>query len=66
MDAEGEVERVPFATWDPDQPATNAGPHSSMVEPVRVTLGKGDMLYLPAMWCVSLDLLIRGNGGECC
>lgn len=45
-----EAERVPFATWDPDRPEEHAGPHSKLVEPVRVTLEKGDMLYLPAMW----------------
>lgn len=48
----GETGRVPFATWDPDRPEENAGPHSKLVEPVRVTLEKGDMLYLPAMWYV--------------
>ncbi|CAN8095637.1 unnamed protein product [Discula destructiva] len=45
-----EAEPVPFATWDPDRPEENAGFHSKLVDPVRVTLDKGDMLYLPAMW----------------
>jgi len=47
-----QVEHVPFATWDPDRPAENAGLHAKSVQPVRVTLEKGDMLYLPAMWFV--------------
>lgn len=50
--AEGddEPDRVPFATWDPDQRDENATPYSKLPEPMRVTLDKGDMLYLPAMW----------------
>lgn len=50
--AEGgnEPDRVPFATWDPDRPDENATKYSKLVEPMRVTLDKGDMLYLPAMW----------------
>lgn len=43
-------EPVPFATWDPDDPETNATPLSSFARPLRVTLEPGDMLYLPAMW----------------
>lgn len=45
-----ESDAVPFATWDPDQPGENATPYSKLVEPMRVTLQQGDMLYLPAMW----------------
>jgi len=45
-----ESEDVPFATWDPDQPAENATAYSALAEPVRVTLEPGDMLYLPCMW----------------
>lgn len=41
---------VPFAIWDPDQPDENATPYSKLAEPMRVTLHRGDMLYLPAMW----------------
>lgn len=48
-DGEG-VERVPFATWDPDEPQVNATSQSRLAEPMRFTLEKGDMLYLPAMW----------------
>ncbi|KAK7749736.1 hypothetical protein SLS53_000315 [Cytospora paraplurivora] len=45
-----EVQRVPFAIWDPDCPDDNATPYSRLAEPMRVTLEPGDMLYLPAMW----------------
>jgi jumonji domain-containing protein 7 len=46
---EGE-ETVPFAIWDPDKPAENATPYSALVQPMRVTLNPGDMLFLPCMW----------------
>ncbi|KAF3770712.1 hypothetical protein M406DRAFT_320480 [Cryphonectria parasitica EP155] len=45
-----EAEFVTFAIWDPDRPAENPTPYSKLAEPIRVTLEKGDMLYLPAMW----------------
>ncbi|KAG4441381.1 hypothetical protein IFR05_003138 [Cadophora sp. M221] len=49
-----EENSVPFATWDPDSPLTseegNGTKYSKFVEPVRVTLEEGDMLYLPALW----------------
>jgi peptidyl-lysine (3S)-dioxygenase / protease len=48
LDSEGED--VPFATWDPDVPEVNATEYSHLAQPLRVTLGQGDMLYLPAMW----------------
>ncbi|KAI0145221.1 phospholipase A2 [Xylariaceae sp. FL1272] len=44
------VPKVPFATWDPDEPEVNATQYSHLAEPMRVTLDPGDMLYLPAMW----------------
>jgi jumonji domain-containing protein 7 len=47
-------EDVPFATWDPDVDAESkewrGTRYSKYAEPVRVTLGEGDMLYLPALW----------------
>lgn len=49
---EDEGAAVPFATWDPDDPGTNATPYSHLASPVRVALDPGDMLYLPAMWYV--------------
>ncbi|KAK4034885.1 cupin-like domain-containing protein [Parachaetomium inaequale] len=47
---EEDGEAVPFATWDPDRPGENATPYSALVQPTRVTLEPGDMLYLPCMW----------------
>ncbi len=44
---------VPFPIWDPDRPDVNATPYSHLARPMRLTLEPGDMLYLPAMWCVS-------------
>ncbi|KAK4192894.1 JmjC domain-containing protein 7 [Podospora australis] len=47
---ETEEPKVPFATWDPDQPFLNETEYSCLAEPMRVTLEPGDMLYLPCMW----------------
>lgn len=44
------VDRVPFATWDPDLPEKNITAFSRLSRPMRVTLNPGDMLYLPALW----------------
>lgn len=44
------VDLVPFVTWDPDDPQSNATRFSHYAQPVRVTLDPGDMLYLPALW----------------
>ena len=44
---------VPFATWDPDTVEPKDGlAISRYIMPMRVTLGEGDMLYLPAQWYV--------------
>ncbi|KAM3083640.1 hypothetical protein ACMFMF_001009 [Clarireedia jacksonii] len=42
--------RIPVATWDPDDPEQRETPYSHLAQPMRITLGKGDMLYLPALW----------------
>lgn len=42
--------RVPFALWDPDGLGGEGTRYSGLARPVRVSLGKGDMLYLPALW----------------
>ncbi len=65
-----EENEVPFAVWDPDCPWENATAYSGLVRPVRVTLGPGDMLYLPCMWwvvgyglaCSSVDERLTGGG----
>lgn len=47
-----DCEPVPLATWDPDDPGKDATEFSRLARPLHVTLNPGDMLYLPAMWCV--------------
>ncbi|KAM0156855.1 hypothetical protein ACHAQE_006180 [Botrytis cinerea] len=41
---------LPVATWDPDVPSRNPTKYSHLAQPMHVTLEKGDMLYLPALW----------------
>lgn len=41
---------IPFPTWDPDVPDQAPTKYSQLVQPIRVTLEAGDMLYLPALW----------------
>lgn len=43
-------ERVPCAVWDPDKPLANGTELSHLSQPIRVRVGPGDMLYLPACW----------------
>ncbi|OTB06186.1 hypothetical protein M426DRAFT_119493 [Hypoxylon sp. CI-4A] len=43
-------DKVPFATWDPDDPTKRTTKYSHLARPLRVTLEPGDMFYLPAMW----------------
>ncbi|SPO00674.1 related to phospholipase [Cephalotrichum gorgonifer] len=58
-----EGEGSPFPTWDPDGVSVGGreggdgegeevkgGEFEDVVQPLRVTLDPGDMLYLPAMW----------------
>ena len=42
--------QVPCAIWDPDGPHENSTEFSHLSRPIRVTVGPGDMLYLPACW----------------
>ena len=43
-------DKIPFPTWDPDDPMRQPTPYSYLASPIRVTLESGDMLYLPALW----------------
>ena len=47
-----DAEAVPFAVWDPDNPAELSTPFSKLIEPMHVNLNPGDMLYLPSLWLV--------------
>ncbi|RKF64638.1 JmjC domain-containing protein 7 [Erysiphe neolycopersici] len=45
--------KIPFPTWDEDKEVDKHSLHnkySDLIVPIRVTLAKGDMLYLPALW----------------
>lgn len=53
-----EEEMIPFATWDPDEEGEGEG-YQRFAIPMRVTLEKGDMLYLPALWFVPSTFLYR-------
>ncbi|KAH7343017.1 phospholipase A2 [Rhexocercosporidium sp. MPI-PUGE-AT-0058] len=63
---EEEGDSVPFATWDPDSSLSveegNGTKYSRFVEPVRVTLEEGDMLYLPALWYHKVSQSCSGEG----
>ena len=58
-------DKVPFATWDPDFPEENGPEYSQYATPIRVTLGEGDMLYLPALWYHKV-LQSCSEEGICC
>lgn len=41
---------VVWATWDPDSLKEEREGYAKLARPMRVTLSKGDMLYLPRLW----------------
>jgi peptidyl-lysine (3S)-dioxygenase / protease len=47
---EEEGDPVPFPTWDSEEGDGYETQYSQHAKQVRVTLRKGDMLYLPALW----------------
>ncbi|KAF2670408.1 Clavaminate synthase-like protein [Microthyrium microscopicum] len=64
---DGDGASVPFPTWDPDG-VTEVGEEGGLRElcrPVRVRLGEGDMLYLPALWFHQVEQEC-GNEEFCC
>jgi len=46
---EEEGDKVPFPTWDPDG-GDHVTKYSKYAQPLKATLRKGDLLYLPALW----------------
>ncbi|GAA5854601.1 hypothetical protein JCM8547_004904 [Rhodosporidiobolus lusitaniae] len=42
--------RIPWTPVDPTNPDLDAHPRLKLARPLTVTLEKGDMLYLPALW----------------
>lgn len=56
---------VRWALWDPDVPEERATAYSKLVQPLRVTLNEGDMLYLPALWYHKVSQSC-GEEGFCC
>ncbi|KAK4899453.1 hypothetical protein LTR27_003186 [Elasticomyces elasticus] len=59
------AERIPVATWDPDEPEQRTTPYSHLAKPLRVTLREGDMLYLPSMWYHKVSQRIGDEGFVC-
>ncbi|MCJ1393179.1 hypothetical protein MMC18_006051 [Xylographa bjoerkii] len=58
------TEPVPCATLDPDRTGQEVQ-EIHHCRPIRVTLGPGDMLYLPAMWYHKVSQTC-GDEGICC
>ncbi|KAK1070176.1 hypothetical protein LTR74_004328 [Friedmanniomyces endolithicus] len=62
---DADAERVPFATWDPDEPEKRTTAWSHLAKPLRVTLREGDMLYLPCFWYHKVSQRIGDEGFVC-
>jgi jumonji domain-containing protein 7 len=68
-----EGDKVPFATWDPDASSSSSTLSSEETRytqlaaemTMRVTLEKGDMLYLPALWYHKVSQSCSAEG-ICC
>ncbi|KAK1043442.1 hypothetical protein LTS16_008024 [Friedmanniomyces endolithicus] len=59
------AERVPVATWDPDEPEKRTTTWSHLAKPLRVTLREGDMLYLPCFWYHKVSQRVGDEGFVC-
>ncbi|KAK1060696.1 hypothetical protein LTR33_012857 [Friedmanniomyces endolithicus] len=60
-----DAERVPVATWDPDEPEKRTTAWSHLAKPLRVTLREGDMLYLPCFWYHKVNQRVGDEGFVC-
>lgn len=58
-------DKVPFATWDPDDIEGSGTKYSKFAKPMKVTLNKGDMLYLPTLWYVPRTFLYSHHLLKC-
>jgi jumonji domain-containing protein 7 len=58
-------EYVPLPMWDPDNPSENETAYSKYARPLRVLVGEGDVLYLPALWYHKVKQ-VSGEEGFCC
>lgn len=56
---------IPFPTWDPDEPTKRPTKYAGLIQPMRVTLKPGDILYLPAAWYHKVSQSCSSEG-LCC